>query len=43
LEVDNPIFKQLYKLSEVKKTLVQTTKLLDVGLVELSNNEYASL
>jgi hypothetical protein len=44
LEDDNLIFKQPYKLSEVEKTLikVQTTKLLDAGLVEMSKGEYAS-
>jgi len=37
LEDDNLIFKQPYKLSEVEKALIkaQTTKLLDVGLVEM--------
>jgi hypothetical protein len=44
LEDDTLIFRQFYKLSKVEKTLVQTqiTKLLDVGLVELSRGEYAS-
>ncbi len=38
LEDDNPIFKRPYKLSEVERTLfwAQTTKLLYIGLVELS-------
>jgi hypothetical protein len=40
----NPIFKQPYKFSEVKRTLVhvQITKLLDEGLVKLFRREYAS-
>jgi len=44
LEDDTLIFRQFYKLSKVEKTLVQTqiTKLLDVGLVELSRGEYVS-
>ncbi len=43
MEDDNIIFGQPYMLDEVERTLVQAqiTKLLDVGLVELSNNEYA--
>jgi hypothetical protein len=43
LEDDNLIFKQPHKLSEVEKALikVQTTKLLDVGLVEMVKGEYA--
>jgi hypothetical protein len=44
LEDDNLIFKQPYKLSEVEKALIkaQTTKLLDVGLVQMFKGEYAS-
>jgi hypothetical protein len=40
----NPIFKQPYKFSEVKRTLVhlQITKLLDEGLVKLFRGEYAT-
>jgi hypothetical protein len=44
LEDDNPIFRRPYRLHEVERALVhvQTTKLLDAGLVELSRGEYAS-
>ncbi len=40
---DNLIFKQPYMPSEVERALVQawTTKLMDVGLVELPGGEYA--
>jgi hypothetical protein len=43
LKDDDPIFKKLYKLSEVERTLVQTQilELLHDGLVELSKGEYA--
>jgi hypothetical protein len=39
---DNPIFRGLYKLSEVKRALVQAhiTKLLDVELVKLLWSEF---
>ncbi len=41
---DNPIFMWPYKFSEVEWTLVHAliTKLLDVSLVELCKDEYAS-
>jgi hypothetical protein len=43
LKDDNLIFRQPYGFSEVEKPLVQawTTKLMDVGLVELSKGQYA--
>jgi hypothetical protein len=42
LEDDNPIFRRPYRLNEVERALVQaqTIELLDVGLVELSRDEY---
>jgi len=44
LKNDNPIFGRPYKLNEMERALVQarTTKLLDVGLVELLKGDYAS-
>ncbi len=44
MEDDNPNFKQLYRLSEMDKALVQTriVELLDAGLVELFRGEYVS-
>jgi len=44
LEVNNPICKWTYRLSEVEKALVQawTVELLDLSLVELSKGEYVS-
>jgi hypothetical protein len=44
LEDDNLIFWQPYRLNEVERALVHTqiTKLLDVSLVELSRDDYAS-
>ncbi len=44
LEDDNLIFRRPYRLNEMERALVQarTTKLLDVGLVELLKGDYAS-
>jgi hypothetical protein len=44
MEDDNLIFKQPYKLSEMERAFIQawTTKLLDVGLVELLKGDYVS-
>lgn len=42
IEYDNVVFKQPEKVNEVERALVQaqTTKLLNVSLVELSKGEY---
>jgi hypothetical protein len=42
LEDDNFIFKQPYRLNEMKRALVQvqTTELLDVGLAKLSKGDF---